>query len=72
MPQKSKYTNDDVERIMNEILVVLESNKANKDLSLMVLGNVVSHVFNQHVAPAQRAELAQAFSAILQKTLDKE
>jgi len=38
----------------------------------MVLGNVVSHVFNQHVAPAQRAELAQTFSAILQKTLDKE
>ena len=71
MPQQSRYTDNNVETIMNEILLVLEKHNANKDLSLMVLGNVVSHIFNQHVAAEQRAELAKTFSAILQKTLNE-
>jgi uncharacterized protein YejL (UPF0352 family) len=72
MPQNSRYDNNDIETMMNEILLVLEKRDANLDLSLMVLGNVISHILNSNVPAAQREQLAQTFSSILQKTLIQE
>lgn len=72
MPQQSRYNNNDVETIMNEVLLVLEKHQAKKDLSLMVLGNVISHILNHQVVPSERAKLANTFSRILQKTVTDE
>ena len=41
MPQQSKYSDSQFETLMNDIVFALEKNKANRDLSLMALGNVI-------------------------------
>lgn len=71
MPQKSRYDNAEIETIMNDILLVLEKHKANHDLSLMVLGNVTSHVFNHAISKENREALAETFTNILQKSIIK-
>ncbi|MFT6780054.1 MAG: hypothetical protein ACJAV1_004003, partial [Paraglaciecola sp.] len=47
MPQQSKYSDSQFEAIMHDIIIALEKNKANRDLSLMVLGNIVTNIFHQ-------------------------
>lgn len=37
MPQQSRYSNAEFEALMNEIILTLEKNQADRDLSLMVL-----------------------------------
>ena len=69
MPQTSRYNNDEIETMMNDILLVLEKHEANLDLSLMVLGNVLSHIISHNVPAEQRSKLVETFSSILQKTL---
>ncbi|MBF3313985.1 DUF1414 domain-containing protein, partial [Leptospira borgpetersenii serovar Hardjo-bovis] len=39
------------------------------DLSLMVLGNMVTNVINNSVAPAQRKTLARSFAEALQSSI---
>jgi len=45
MPQQSRYSNDEFETLMNNVILTLEEGGANRDLSLMVLGNVITHIF---------------------------
>lgn len=54
MPQLSRYSDEHVEQLLSELLSVLEKHKAPTDLSLMVLGNMVTNLINTSVAPAQR------------------
>ena len=53
MPQISRYSDQQVEQLLSELTNVLESHKAPVDLSLMVLGNMVTNLINSSVAPAQ-------------------
>ena len=48
MPQISRYSDEHVEQLLNEMLNVLEKHKAPTDLSLMVLGNMVTNLINKH------------------------
>ncbi len=57
MPQLSRYSDEHVEQLLSELLSVLEKHKAPTDLSLMVLGNMVTNLINTSVAPAQRRRL---------------
>lgn len=68
MPQQSRYTNDQFELIMNDVILTLQKHNADRDLSLMVLGNVVTHIVNTQVAPEQRKALTDQFCAILSKS----
>lgn len=52
MPQISRYSDQQVEQLLSELTNVLESHKAPVDLSLMVLGNMVTNLINSSVAPA--------------------
>ena len=69
MPQTSRFNNNEIETIMNEILIVLENHNADKDLSLIALGNVLSHIFNHSVHAEHKRELVETFSNVLRKSV---
>ena len=70
MPQISRYSDEHVEQLLNEMLNVLEKHKAPTDLSLMVLGNMVTNLINTSVAPAQRQAIAKSFAQALQSSVN--
>lgn len=61
MPQISRYSDEQVEQLLAELLNILEKHKAPTDLSLMVLGNMVTNLINTSIAPAQRQGNCQLF-----------
>ena len=69
MPQNSKYTNAEFEALMNKVILTLEENKADRDLSLMVLGNVITHILNTQVSDAKRVDMAEQFANVLKKSV---
>ncbi|MEM6160812.1 YejL family protein [Erwinia sp. P6884] len=69
MPQSSRYSDDRVEKLLAEMVNVLEKDKAPTDLSLMVLGNMVTNLINTSVASAQRQSLARSFAEALQASV---
>lgn len=70
MPQQSKYSDSQFEAIMQDIFIALEKNQANRDLSLMVLGNVVTNIFHQQVPESQRQQMAEQFTQVLLKSIN--
>ncbi|NVK57749.1 MAG: DUF1414 domain-containing protein [Alteromonadaceae bacterium] len=69
MPQQSRYSDAEFERLMNDIIMVLEKHGASRDLSLMALGNVISHIFEHQVPPSQRQAMAEQFASVLIKSV---
>jgi len=69
MPQNSRYTNAEFEALMNKVILTLEENNAGRDLSLMVLGNVITHILNTQVSADQRTEMADKFANVLKKSV---
>ncbi|CAI0865007.1 YejL family protein [Serratia entomophila] len=69
MPQLSRYSDEHVEQLLSELVNVLEKHHAPTDLSLMVLGNMVTNLINTSVAPAQRKTLARSFAEALQASI---
>jgi uncharacterized protein YejL (UPF0352 family) len=69
MPQQSRYSDKEFEAAMQDVFVALEQNNANRDLSLMVLGNVLSNIFTQQVAPQKREAMIEQFCNVLKKAV---
>lgn len=69
MPQQSRYTNDEFEALMNKVILTLEESGANRDLSLMVLGNVITHILNTQVSPDSRDAMTNQFADVLKKSV---
>ena len=65
-----RYSDQQVEQLLSELTNVLESHKAPVDLSLMVLGNMVTNLINSSVAPAQRQAIARSFAQALQSSIN--
>jgi uncharacterized protein YejL (UPF0352 family) len=65
MPQQSRYSDKEFEAAMQDVFIALEKNNANRDLSLMVLGNVLSNIFTQQVAPQKREAMVEQFCNVL-------
>ncbi len=65
MPIQSKYSNKQVEDITDKLLDVLANEKSPVDLSLMCLGNSITHILKEHVPSAQRQALAENFAKAL-------
>ena len=61
MPIISKYSNQQIENILNEVLEVLHKNEVSVDLSLMILGNSITHIINSQVPVHKRAEISEKF-----------
>ncbi|MBY6185203.1 DUF1414 domain-containing protein [Marinobacter hydrocarbonoclasticus] len=66
----SKYSNEQVEELLHELLLVLEKHKTPTDLALMALGNAATVLINSKVSPAMRAPLAEQFAAALKASVD--
>ncbi len=69
MPIQSKYSNQDVEQLMEQLQQVFTQAQAPTDLQLMVLGNLVSQVLTERVGKESREALAAQFGAILQQAV---
>ncbi|GAC22155.1 hypothetical protein GARC_5220 [Paraglaciecola arctica BSs20135] len=55
---------------MHDIIIAIEKNKANRDLSLMVLGNVITNIFHQQVPENKRQQMAEQFTQVLLKSIN--
>ena len=70
MPIVSKYSNERVEKIINDLLNVLIDESATADLALMCLGNTVTEVITQQVPAAKRAAVVENFTKALKQTVE--
>ncbi|WP_413699058.1 DUF1414 domain-containing protein [Psychromonas sp. KJ10-10] len=61
MPIISKYSNEKIENILDEVMEVLHKNDVSVDLSLMVLGNSLTHIINSQVPSNKRKEIGDKF-----------
>jgi hypothetical protein len=68
MPIQSKYSNEQFEALMQDVFVAIEKNKADRDLSIMVLGNVLATVFSKQVSANDRDVMVEQFCKILRKS----
>ena len=69
MPQASRYSDQQVEELLSELAKVFESKKTPTDLSLMVLGNMVTNLINASFSPVQRRAIADTFSDALRASI---
>lgn len=68
MPIVSKYSNERVEKIIQDLLEVLIKEEATPDLGLMCLGNAVTHVLSQ-VPESKRSAVVDNFTRALKKSV---
>ena len=59
MAIQSKYSNTQVEALITEMLALLNKHQAPTDLSLMVLGNCVTHLLEKKVPAESRKVVAE-------------
>ena len=71
MPIVSKYSNERVEKITQDILDLLVNEQASPDLALMCLGNSISTILNTHVSTEKRAAMAKNIATALTASLEK-
>lgn len=70
MAQKSKYSNEQLEALLQDLFVTLEKHQANAELSLMALGNMITNILvNNTKDQAQRERLAAAFADTLKQSM---
>ncbi|WP_018981697.1 YejL family protein [Salinimonas chungwhensis] len=69
MPQNSRYQDTEFEALMNQVIETLEENQADRDLSLMVLGNVITHILKTQVKQQDRSAMAEKFADVLVKSV---
>ncbi|GAA4873675.1 YejL family protein [Ferrimonas pelagia] len=61
----SKYSNEQVETLLSELLGVMEKHNAPTDLALMALGNTATVIINGKIAQPHRAAIAEQFAKAL-------
>jgi len=72
MPIVSKYSSQKIENILNEVLAVLHKNDVSVDLSLMILGNSITHIINSDVPAGKRAQLSEKFIKAFNASIKKD
>lgn len=69
MAKHSKYSNQQMQLLLNDLASTLEKHQASVDLSLMALGNTVTNLLHSSVGTNQQQALADAFCNALQNSL---
>lgn len=70
MAIKSKYQEQQLDALLNDLIITLEKHKAPVDLSLMALGNLVTNILKSNVqTDAQRQIVADTFAVALKNSL---
>ena len=54
---------------MTELIAVLEKQQVSTKLSLVVLGNLLTHLINSQLPPSQRQTVVDSFIHALQKSV---
>jgi len=72
MPIQSKYSSQKIEKILDQVMDVLHENDVSVDLSLMVLGNSITHVINSQVPVSQRKTISDKFITALSASINSE
>ena len=72
MPIQSKYSSQKIETILDQVMDVLHDNDVSVDLSLMVLGNSITHVINSQVPVSQRKTISEKFVKALSASINSE
>lgn len=70
MPIISKYSNDEINNLVDEILNLVQDKKVPVDLALIALGNTVSNVIDGNIPQAQKAAIAKSFSDALLASIE--
>ncbi len=70
MPIVSKYSNERVEKIIQELMDVLVNESATTDLALMCLGNTITNVISK-VSADQQDAIVDNFSQALKRSIQK-
>lgn len=70
MPIISKYSSQKIETILNEVMDVLHKNDVSVDLSLMILGNSITHIINSQVPVNKRTEISDKFVKALSASIN--
>ena len=70
MPIQSKYSNQKIETILDQVMDVLHENDVSVDLSLMILGNSITHVINSQVPTSQRKAISDKFVKALSASIN--
>ncbi|MDN3651503.1 DUF1414 domain-containing protein [Thalassotalea ponticola] len=68
MPIVSKYSNERVEKIVQNLLDVLVDDNVSTDLALMCLGNTLSTIITNQVPAKDRAAIIKNFSKALEQS----
>jgi uncharacterized protein YejL (UPF0352 family) len=69
MPIPSKYSTAQIETLMNQLLDQLRQQQVTTEMSLMVLGNMVSHIIRTSVPDAAQKDIAGQFAQALQDSV---
>ena len=69
MPIVSKYSNERVEKIIQELLNVLVAESVSPDLALMCLGNTVTDIIHNDIPEAKRAAIVENFTNALKQSI---
>ncbi|RTE87168.1 MULTISPECIES: DUF1414 domain-containing protein [Gammaproteobacteria] len=71
MPVQSKYSAQQQEELFENLLNTLTEERVPRDLALMTLGNLVTHVIQQENSAQRKAQLAEQFGAILKQSVSQ-
>ncbi|WP_054676242.1 YejL family protein [Parasalinivibrio latis] len=69
MPVTSKYSDQQFEQILTDMVEVLEKHHTSTDLSLMIVGNLATNIINSDIPAPQRKEIAEKFAQALVKSV---
>lgn len=72
MPSSSRYSDEQIEHLLLELVKILEKYKAPTDLSLIVLGNMLTNLINTTVTLTQRKTIAESFAQALLASVNEE
>ena len=69
MPLVSKYSNQQIETILHELVAVLDKHKVSTDLALICLGDLAANIVKQRIPPAQQAVLVEKFNTAFRQSV---
>ena len=72
MPIVSKYSNERVEKIIQNLFDVLVNESATPDLALMCLGNTITEIINKQLPEAKREAVVANFTTALKQTVQQQ
>jgi len=70
MPIQSKYSSQKIESILDQVMDVLHDNDVSVDLSLMILGNSITHIINSQVPTSKREAINEKFVKALTASIN--